>query len=173
MITTPSGRTVLDFGQNLVGRLRLTVDGPGGTVITLRHAEVLEHGELGTRPLRLAAATDTFTLAGTGRHLGAGVHVPRLPVRRDRRLARSARPGAVIAVVIHSDMERTGWFASSHPLVDRLHENVVWGLRGNFLSVPTDCPQRDERLGLDRRHPGVRADRVASSTTCAGSSPPG
>ena len=49
--------------------------------------------------------------------------------------------------VIHSDMERTGWFASSHALVDQLHENVVWGLRGNFLYVPTDCPQRDERLG--------------------------
>ena len=66
VITTPSGRTVLDFGQNLVGRLRLTVDGPAGTVITLRHAEVLEHDELGTRPLRLAKATDTLTLAGDG-----------------------------------------------------------------------------------------------------------
>ena len=64
VITSPSGRTVLDFGQNLVGRLRLDVDGPAGTVITLRHAEVLEHGELGTRPLRAAAATDRYTLRG-------------------------------------------------------------------------------------------------------------
>ena len=56
-------------------------------------------------------------------------------------------PDAVSAVVLHSDMRRTGWFESSHPLINRLHENVVWGMRGNFLSLPTDCPQRDERLG--------------------------
>src|SRR5436309_7173343 len=51
------------------------------------------------------------------------------------------------AVVYHSDMERTGWFECSNPLINRLHENVVWSMRGNFLSIPTDCPQRDERLG--------------------------
>ena len=161
VITTPSGRTVLDFGQNLVGRLRLTVDGPAGTVITLRHAEVLEHDELGTRPLRLAKATDTLTLAGDGPitwepeltfHGFRYAEIDGWPGAFD--------PGAVTAQVIHSDMERTGWFASSHALVDRLHENVVWGLRGNFLYVPTDCPQRDERLGLDRRHPGVHPDRL-------------
>src|SRR6185312_10730385 len=66
VITTPAGKTVLDFGQNLVGRLRIRVSGPAGTTITLRHAEVLEHGELGTRPLRAAAATDLYTLAGSG-----------------------------------------------------------------------------------------------------------
>ena len=148
MITTPSGRTVLDFGQNLVGRLRLTVDGPAGTVITLRHAEVLEHDELGTRPLRLAKATDTLTLAGDG----PITWEPELTFHGFRYAEIDGWPGAfdpaaVTAQVIHSDMERTGWFASSHALVDRLHENVVWGLRGNFLYVPTDCPQRDERLG--------------------------
>ncbi|HEY5785151.1 MAG TPA: family 78 glycoside hydrolase catalytic domain [Microlunatus sp.] len=148
VITTPSGRTVLDFGQNLVGRLRLTVDGPAGTVITLRHAEVLEHDELGTRPLRLAKATDNLTLAGDG----PITWEPDLTFHGFRYAEITGWPGAfdpsaVTAQVIHSDMERTGWFASSHPLVDRLHENVVWGLRGNFLYVPTDCPQRDERLG--------------------------
>src|SRR6185369_8568547 len=56
-------------------------------------------------------------------------------------------PDAVRAVVLHSDMRRTGWFDSSHDLLNRLHENVVWSMRGNFLSVPTDCPQRDERMG--------------------------
>ena len=66
VLTSPSGATILDFGQNLVGWLRLRVAGPAGTTVTLRHAEVLEHGELGTRPLRRAAATDHFTLAGTG-----------------------------------------------------------------------------------------------------------
>ena len=148
VILTPAGRTVLDFGQNLVGRLRIRVSGPAGTVITLRHAEVLEDGELGVRPLREAKATDTYTLAGDGEevwepdftfHGFRYAEVEGWPTELD--------PDDIVAVVIHSDMERTGWFETSHSLLDRLHENVVWGLRGNFLSVPTDCPQRDERLG--------------------------
>lgn len=148
VITTPSGRTVLDFGQNLVGRLRIRVDGQAGQVVTLRHAEVLEHGELGTRPLRAAAATDRYTLAGGG----IEEWEPEFTFHGFRYAEIDGWPGVfdpadVTAVVIHSDMERTGWFDTSHPLVRRLHENVVWGLRGNFLSVPTDCPQRDERLG--------------------------
>ena len=148
VITTPSGRTVLDFGQNLVGRLRIRVSGPEGTVVTLRHAEVLEHGELGTRPLRAAAATDHYTLAGDGLQEWE----PEFTFHGFRYAEIDGWPGEfdpadVTAVVIHSDMERTGWFESSHPLVSQLHENIVWGLRGNFLYLPTDCPQRDERLG--------------------------
>jgi alpha-L-rhamnosidase len=148
VIRTPSGRTVLDFGQNLVGRLRIRVEGPAGTTVTLRHAEVLEHGELGTRPLRRAAATDTYTLRGEGLetwepeftfHGFRYAEVDGWPGELD--------PASVAAVVVHSDMARTGWFTTSHALLNRLHENVVWGLRGNFLYVPTDCPQRDERLG--------------------------
>ncbi|MCI2957101.1 glycoside hydrolase family 78 protein [Agromyces atrinae] len=146
--TSPSGATLLDFGQNLVGWLRLRVSGPAGTVITLRHAEVLEHGELGTRPLRAAAATDTYTLAGDG----VEVWEPEFTFHGFRYAEISGWPGEfdpadVTAIVIHSDMERTGWFETSDPLVSQLHENVVWGLRGNFLYLPTDCPQRDERLG--------------------------
>lgn len=148
VITTPAGRTVLDFGQNLVGRLRIRVEGPAGTVVTLRHAEVLEHGELGTRPLRAAAATDRYTLAGEG----VEEWEPEFTFHGFRYAEVEGWPGEldpadVTAVVIHSDMERTGWFDTSHGLVRQLHQNVVWGLRGNFLSVPTDCPQRDERLG--------------------------
>lgn len=148
VITTPIGKTVLDFGQNLVGRLRIRVEGPAGTEVTLRHAEVLEHGELGTRPLRAAAATDRYVLSGEG----VEEWEPEFTFHGFRYAEVSGWPGqfdpsAVTAVVIHSDMERTGWFEASDPLVNRLHENVVWGLRGNFLSVPTDCPQRDERLG--------------------------
>ncbi|MCI1017138.1 family 78 glycoside hydrolase catalytic domain [Microbacterium sp. C5A9] len=148
VITTPSGRTVLDFGQNLVGRLRIRVQGASGTVVTLRHAEVLEHGELGTRPLRAAAATDRYTLAGDG----VEVWEPEFTFHGFRYAEIDGWPGVldpadISAVVIHSDMERTGWFDTSHELVRQLHQNVVWGLRGNFLSVPTDCPQRDERLG--------------------------
>ena len=146
--TSPSGRTILDFGQNLVGRLRISVHGPAGTVITLRHAEVLEHGELATEPLRAAKATDTYTLAGSGVETWA----PRFTFHGFRYAEVRGWPGefdpaAVIAEVMHSDMERTGWFDTMHPLVDRLHENVVWGMKGNFVDIPTDCPQRDERLG--------------------------
>ncbi|MDQ0373392.1 alpha-L-rhamnosidase [Cellulomonas humilata] len=148
VLTSPSGATLLDFGQNVVGRLRITVSGEAGQEIVLRHAEVLEFGELGTRPLRLADATDRYVLAGAGVetwepaftfHGFRYVQVDGWPGELD--------PADIVAVVVHSDMERTGWFRSSDPLLDRFHENVVWGMRGNFLYLPTDCPQRDERLG--------------------------
>ena len=148
VITTPSGKTILDFGQNIAGRLRIRVSGEHGTVVTLRHAEVLDHGELGTRPLRLAAVTDTYTLAGGDTE----VWEPRFTVHGFRYAQVDGWPGdldasAIVARVIHSDMERTGWWQSSNPMLNRLHENVRWGMRGNFVDVPTDCPQRDERLG--------------------------
>ena len=146
--TSPSGATLLDFGQNLVGRLRIRVSGAAGDVVTLRHAEVLEHGELGVRPLRAAEATDTYTLAGTGAEEWAATTT----FHGFRYAEVSGWPGAfnpddVTAEVVGSDMVRTGWFDCSDPMVSRLHENVVWGMRGNFLYLPTDCPQRDERLG--------------------------
>ncbi len=146
--TSPSGRTIIDFGQNLVGRLRLTVQGEVGQMITLRHAEVLEHGELCTRPLRTALATDRYTLRGDG----VETWEPRFTFHGFRYAEIEGWPGDVrvddiCAVVCHSDLERTGWFECSDPLLNRLHENVVWSMRGNFLSIPTDCPQRDERLG--------------------------
>jgi len=150
--TVPSGHTLVDFGQNLVGRLRLTVhgtEGQAGETITLRHAEVLEHGELCVRPLRAAQATDRYTLRGDD---GVETWEPRFTFHGFRYAEVEGWPGEVQAddiraVVCHSDMERTGWFECSYPLINRLHENVVWGMRGNFLSIPTDCPQRDERLG--------------------------
>lgn len=146
--TSPSGATILDFGQNLVGRLRITVSGDPGTTITLRHAEVLQHGELAVEPLRGAKATDTYTLAGAGRETWA----PRFTFHGFRYAEVIGWPGAfdpsaVTAEVMHSDLQRTGWFETDNPLVDRLHENVVWGMKGNFVDIPTDCPQRDERLG--------------------------
>ncbi|NYD67587.1 family 78 glycoside hydrolase catalytic domain [Agromyces atrinae] len=148
VLASPSGGTILDFGQNLVGRLRLRVTGPRGTRLTLRHAEVLDEGELALRPLRNAASTDVFELAGDGEE----VLEARFTFHGFRYAEIEGWPGAfdassVTAVVLHTDMTRTGWFSSSHHQLDRLHENVVWGMRGNFLSIPTDCPQRDERLG--------------------------
>ena len=114
----------------------------------VRHAEVLEDGELGIRPLRAAQATDRFILVRRRRTLRADLDLPRLPLRRGHRLARRASTADVLeAVVVHSELRRTGNFECSDPLLNQLHRNVVWGLRGNFLDVPTDCPQRDERLG--------------------------
>ncbi|WP_240192592.1 family 78 glycoside hydrolase catalytic domain [Glycomyces sp. YM15] len=148
VLTSPSGRTILDFGQNLVGHLRIRVSGREGDTVVLRHAEVLEHGELGVRPLRHAKATDRYTLAGNG----VETWEPAFTFHGFRYAEVEGWPGEfdpadVTAVVVHSDMDRTGWFDSSHARLNRLHENVVWGMRGNFLSIPTDCPQRDERLG--------------------------
>ena len=148
IIETPAGSKILDFGQNLVGRLRIQVSGNTGDEITLKHAEVLEDGQLCLWPLRGAKATDRYIMKGRG----VESWEPRFTFHGFRYAEITGWPGAlttedVQAVVIHSDLERSGWFESSHELLNRFHENVVWSMRGNFLSVPTDCPQRDERLG--------------------------
>jgi alpha-L-rhamnosidase len=145
---SPSGRTLVDFGQNVVGRVRLRVrDLPAGSEVTVRHAEVLEDGEFGVRPLRTALATDSWLVAGGAEELLEA----ELTFHGFRYAEVDGVPGLtpadVEAVVVGSDLRRTGWFSSSDELLDRFHENVVWGMRGNFVDVPTDCPQRDERLG--------------------------
>ncbi|MFE5335044.1 glycoside hydrolase family 78 protein [Isoptericola sp. NPDC056573] len=138
---------LVDYGQNHSGRPRLVVPAaPAGTVVRVRHAEVLQDGTLYTRTLREAAATDEVVLDGE-----ALTWEPRFTVHGYRYAHVTGWPGedapAIVSRVLHSDMARTGWFASSDPALDRLHENVVWSLRSNFVDIPTDCPQRDERLG--------------------------
>lgn len=145
--TSPSGKTLVDFGQNLVGFVRVRVSGPAGTEVVLRHAEVLEHEELGTRPLRRAEATDRLILSG-----GDDVFEPTLTFHGFRYAEVTGWPGefdptAVTAVVVGTEIRSLGSFECSNPELNKLHSNVEWGMRGNFLSVPTDCPQRDERLG--------------------------
>jgi alpha-L-rhamnosidase len=145
---SPSGATLVDFGQNLVGWVRLRVRGlRRGDKVVVRHAEVLDKGELATRPLRTAKATDSYLVAGASEE----VLEPSLTFHGFRYAEITGAPGMraedVDAVVVGSDLRRTGWFACSDPRLDRLHENVVWSMRGNFLDVPTDCPQRDERMG--------------------------
>jgi alpha-L-rhamnosidase len=138
-----NGRIRLDFGQNMAGKVEITVDAPAGHVVSIHH-----DGELAIRPLRTAAALDTFVGAGIGRV----TWTPRFTLHGFRYVELEGWPGAfepgdAVALVVHSDMERTGWFESSNPLLNRLHENVVWSMRSNFVDIPTDCPQRDERLG--------------------------
>ena len=147
--TSPSGATLVDFGVNLVGWVRVSVSGETGAQLRLRHAEVLEHGELGTRPLRSAEATDQYTLSG-----GDDVFEPRFTFHGFRYAEVTGWTGsadelrtALRAVQIGSDLRRTGHFRSSNELLNTFHDNVVRGMQGNFVSVPTDCPQRDERLG--------------------------
>jgi len=152
VLRSPSGATLLDFGQNLVGWLRVRAPGVDGHTITFRHAEVLDGGELGVRPLRAASATDAWTPADRGADGGAQEWSPRFTYHGFRYVEVTGWPGpfdadAVRAVVVHSDLVRTGELVTGDPLLDRLHENVVWSMRGNVMSLPTDCPQRDERLG--------------------------
>ena len=145
--TSPSGKTLVDFGQNLVGWVRVTVQGPAGAEVSIRHAEVLDRGELGTRPLRTALATDRYILSGERDEFE-----PTFTFHGFRYAEISGWPGELkpedlTAVAIGSELERIGTFRTSDPLLNQFHGNVVWGMRGNFVDVPTDCPQRDERLG--------------------------
>ncbi|CAG8247693.1 unnamed protein product [Penicillium olsonii] len=134
IFTTPSGKTIIDFGQNLVGKLCIHhLKKQSGTKLTFIHAEVMEHGELGVRPLRDAKCTDEIITSDQDLREWS----PRYTFHGFR----------YVALVMHTDMDRTGYFSCSHPMVNKLHENAVWSMRGNFLSIPTDCPQRDERLG--------------------------
>ncbi|WP_082571305.1 family 78 glycoside hydrolase catalytic domain [Agromyces sp. Root1464] len=142
------GRLLLDFGQNIAGKLRFTVAGTPGETVTLRHAEVLEAGELALRPLRSATSEDAYTFA-TAEPV---TWTPRFTLHGFRYAEIIGWPAdagtdGIEALVVHSDMRRTGWFEADHPLLDRFHENVVWSMRDNFVDLPTDCPQRDERLG--------------------------
>ncbi|KAH6894645.1 bacterial alpha-L-rhamnosidase-domain-containing protein [Thelonectria olida] len=148
IITTPKGKKVLDFGQNFVGFLRVEKDIPGkpGSTLLISHAEVMEHGELGTRPLRSAKAQYAIKLGGRTKGLGAkftffGFRHAQVDGYDDVSL------GDFTGIVVASDIRRTGSFESSHAMLNRLHENTVWSMRSNFISIPTDCPQRDERLG--------------------------
>jgi alpha-L-rhamnosidase len=143
------GVYVFDMGQNMVGWCRLRVNGPKGTEVTLRHAETLEpDGSLYVANLRSAKAADVYTLKGAG----AEVYEPRFTYHGFRYVEVTGFPGVPTAAalegrVVHDDMERAGEFTSSNELLNKIHHNMFWGIRGNYRSIPTDCPQRDERQG--------------------------
>ena len=143
------GCWTFDLGQNMVGWIRLKVRGPAGRRLTLRHAEMLNtDGTVYTAALRSCPATDYYTLSGRGEetfepfgtyHGFRYVEIRGLDTKPDS--------SAVTGLVVHTPMNRTGSFESSHPLLNQLYRNQVWGQKGNYLEVPTDCPQRDERMG--------------------------
>ncbi|MHC3467607.1 alpha-L-rhamnosidase [Streptomyces sp. 7R007] len=149
-ITEPEpGVYVVDLGQNMVGSVRLRVSGEAGTTVRLRHAEVLNpDGTLYTANLRSAAATDTYTLKGGGEE----VYEPRFTFHGFRYVEVTGFPGrpttaSVTGRVMHTSAPFTFTFETDVPMLNQLHSNITWGQRGNFLSIPTDTPARDERLG--------------------------
>ena len=149
MITTPKGETVYDMGQNMVGWVRLKVTGNRGDRVILKFAEVLDNkGNFYTENLRKAKATDEYILKGGQEE----TFEPYFTFHGFRFVKLEQYPGTpdlntITGVVIHSDMPRTGTFNCSDSLINRLQQNIQWGQKGNFLDIPTDCPQRDERLG--------------------------
>lgn len=148
LIKTPKGEMVIDFGQNLTGYIRLKVKRNKGTKIIIKHAEVLDkEGNFYTENLRKAKATDTFICSGQ-----EDIFMPHFTFHGFRYIQIDGMGedfdiNQFQACVLHSDIEETGSFECSHELVNQLQHNIQWGQRGNFLDIPTDCPQRDERLG--------------------------
>lgn len=146
---TPAGETVVDMGQNMVGWVRMNVTGNAGTKVTLKFAEVLDKkGNFYTENLRSAEQTDEYILKGGARE----TFEPHFTFHGFRYVKVGGFPGELTldnlkGIVIHSDMTPSGAFTCSDSMVNRLQHNIQWGLKGNFLDVPTDCPQRDERLG--------------------------
>jgi len=146
---TPAGDTVLDMGQNMVGWIKFRLNAPAGTTVTLRHAEVLDkEGNFYTANLRSAKEAIRYSSKGAGTE----TFEPHFTFQGFRYVAVSGWPGEVkpedfTGEVVHSAMERTGTFESSSSLLNQLEHNIIWGQKGNFVDVPTDCPQRDERLG--------------------------
>jgi alpha-L-rhamnosidase len=146
---TPKGKLIVDMGQNMVGWVRLKVIGNKGTIVTLKHAEIMDKfGEFYTNNLRNAKCQLNYTLAGDGEE----IYEPRFTFMGFRFVEVTGFPGKLTTdnltgIVVHSDMTVTGSYECSNPLINQLQHNIQWGQKGNFVDIPTDCPQRDERLG--------------------------
>tara|TARA_R110002049_G_scaffold309206_1_gene518567 strand:+ start:32648 stop:35449 length:2802 start_codon:yes stop_codon:yes gene_type:complete len=149
VITTPEGDQVLDFGQNLVGFVQVKIKGNNGDTIVLKHAEVLDkNGNFYTANLREAAQENTYILKGGVEEIFEP-HFSWQGFRyvRVKGISGKLNPENFTAIALYSDMNTTGNFTTSNQLINQLQHNIEWGQKGNFLDVPTDCPQRDERLG--------------------------
>jgi alpha-L-rhamnosidase len=149
LITTPKGETVIDFGQNLVGWVVLNIKGKTGDEIRIYHAEVLDKaGNFYTTNLRHAKSELKYILGSNATEH----HEPHFTYQGFRYIKIEGYSGkldtaGITAVAMYSDMQPTGTLVTSNPLLNQLQHNIQWGQKGNFLDVPTDCPQRDERLG--------------------------
>jgi alpha-L-rhamnosidase len=149
IFTTPKGEKVIDFGQNLVGWVQMKVTGKAGDKVVISHAEVIDKaGNFYTENLRSARSQDTYILNGNGEE----TFEPQFTWQGFRYIKVEGYPGDLkpedfTAYALYSDMTPTGSFSCSNVSINQLQHNIQWGQKGNFLDVPTDCPQRDERLG--------------------------
>ena len=148
ILRTPAGETLVDFGQEVTGYAAFTADAKAGDIVRFNHGEVLDkNGNFYNENYRSAKAEVHYICKD-----GKQSWHPKLTFFGFRYLHLIAWPGEpkaedFTAVAVYSDMPRTGWLKSGNAELNKLFSNVVWGQRGNFLDVPTDCPQRDERLG--------------------------
>lgn len=147
---TPKGELIIDFGQNLAGFVEITVCGEKGDIVEISHAEILDKDKnFYTENLRTAKQKNTYILSGGKKE----VFKPTFSwqgfryIRLDKYPSRKIDLDNFCAVVVHSDMKRTGSFTSGNEKLNKLYHNIIWGQKSNFIDVPTDCPQRDERLG--------------------------
>ena len=148
IFTTPKGEKVIDFGQNLVGWVVMKTKGKKGDTVRLSHAEVLDkEGNVYLDNLRFAKAENNYILSGEPQEYHPHFTWQGFRYCRVEGLNGELKPENFEAIVLHSDMPQTGTFTTSNDLINQLQHNIQWGQRGNFLDVPTDCPQRDERLG--------------------------
>jgi alpha-L-rhamnosidase len=149
-MTSPKpGMWVFDFGQNFSGWTRLKVRGPEGATVKMHHAELLyDDGTINVENLRAARATDTYVLKGDGEE----IYEPRFTYHGFRYVELTGFPGTpqpdtLLARVVHSDVAPVGGFSSSKVILNKIQHNIVWGITSNLESIPTDCNQRDERMG--------------------------
>lgn len=147
--SSSDGTHFYDFGQNFAGWVKISLQGPAGTEVTLRHAELMnEDGSLNTSTSKNADATDVYVLKGEG----VETYEPRFTYHGFRYVSLSAVPAmpdvlSMEGCVVHSDVESSGEFSCSNSLLNRIHQNILWGQLSNLMSIPTDCTQRDERQG--------------------------
>ena len=148
LIITPKGETVIDFGQNMTGYVEFKIKGKKGEKVTVYHAEVLDaQGNFYTDNLRSAKAQAVFICDGKEHIYKPSFNFFGFRYIKLENFSDEIKLENFTAIVVHSDMKRTGYFECSDKRVNQLFSNVIWGQKGNFLDIPTDCPQRDERLG--------------------------
>ena len=148
IIITPKGETVIDFGQNMTGYVEFRIKGNKGERAVISHAEVLDaEGNFYTDNLRSAKAQAVFLCDGKEHIYKPDYNFYGFRYIRLENWSDEVKKENFTAIVVHSDMKRTGHFECSDERVNKLFSNIIWGQKSNFLDVPTDCPQRDERLG--------------------------
>ncbi|MFC5466283.1 alpha-L-rhamnosidase [Lederbergia graminis] len=147
VIHTPKGEVVLDMGQNMVGWVRFNIDAPKDTVINLQYGEDMQDGCFYRENLRSAKAEFTYISNGEPREVQPHFTFYGFRYVKVEGWQEEVKPEDFTGCVVYSDLETIGHIETSNPMVNRLFLNTMWGQKGNFLDVPTDCPQRDERMG--------------------------